>query len=492
MIECDFLIIWMWIAWIWLKYKLNGNVILLEQNPFSYKVWESHIPNLVDADIWILNLAPNLSKKLKSYQVKKWAIFADSRNKKYENLILAELEDKYTFHSGRTELEEFLVNELNIVYNIEKVIDVDLDQKIVRTNINTYKVWKYIIDCSWPRMFLADKLWLIENVYLDKTFHAKWWYWEVIENKKDELKVDEHTLLNQVKDNKWVWQIPLYWWKIISIWIISTNKNLSFEEYKNLINEYKHPYYKTLRLKDEKIHSRSNFSKISKKASWDWYILVWDAYAFADPVYSIWTWISFSESIYLAKKLNNNTFDSNKYNYKCRELINTFLWFFSSWYDESWKNVYNIEEINKNVLQGNLIKDYFDKYVDTIKKYSVTISNVEKIYWWNEERIIEWDLFKESELIFFFSKSFIKKEENKLKIGFFWLWRVEFEEITNKNLINVFSLLENKVLEAKKVFIIWKKLLNKEDYNLFIKLITILYNKRIIPIYFNNDKADIN
>jgi hypothetical protein len=41
-----------------------------------------------------------------------------------------------------------LVEELNIDYKQEEVTDIDFENNIVYTNISSYKVNKYILDCS--------------------------------------------------------------------------------------------------------------------------------------------------------------------------------------------------------------------------------------------------------------------------------------------------------------------------------------------------------
>jgi hypothetical protein len=63
-------------------------------------------------------------------------------------MIFTELTDLYAFHAQRSELERLLVKELKISYVKERVEDIDLENSIVITNKNTYKVNKYILDCS--------------------------------------------------------------------------------------------------------------------------------------------------------------------------------------------------------------------------------------------------------------------------------------------------------------------------------------------------------
>jgi hypothetical protein len=489
MIECDYLIIWMWISWIWLKYKLKWDVVLLDKSPFSYKIWESHIPNLLDADIWLLKLAPKISKNLKSYQLKKWSIFADSKESLYWQFVYTDLKDAYTFHSERPELEKLLVDELNIDYKVEEVIDIDFDNKIVETNINKYKVNKYILDCSWPNMFIANKLWLVKKVYDDRKSFATWWYWDVKSNDNSKKKVDEYTLLNQIDDKTWIWQIPLFWWKIISIWVVSLSYKVEKKEYLDIVEKYKHPYYKDINLSNDKesylwkIHYRLNFSKISSKSSSDSYILVWDSYCFADPIYSVWTWVSMSESIYLAKLLNDNTFSSELYQKKLDKIMWTLVWEFTSWYDDSWRNIYVLEKIQEDALQWKLIKNELASYEDILKRYSDLIYSIEKECWWNHEKIIN---SKWHNIIMFFSDWTMRTKDSSLEVWFFWMTEESYEIITNKEVIDFLLSIKNKVYYVKDLLSFWKECLSENNYPVLYKYILKLFKKKLVPIYFDN------
>jgi len=488
MINCDYFIIWMWIAWIWLKYKLVGNVILVDKNPLSYKVWESHIPNLLHADFSIFEkIAPKLYKNLESYQLKKWTIFSDSSKNLYENSAYTELHDLYAFHSDRVELENMLINELNIDYKKEEVLDINFDKNIVYTDKNTYNVWKYILDCSWSRMFIANKLWLVDKIpNWDKTF-AIWWYWNVLENDIYKWKVDDYTLLNKINNNTWIWTIPLFWWKILSSGIVSTDKLLSEEKYFWLVEKYKHPYYSKITKVISstniwKIYRRNNYAKLASQASSKNYILLWDAYCFADPVFSVWTWISISEAIYIANMLNKSEFNYKEYNKKSQYLISTLLWNFTSWYDDGWKKNYIMSDIQNNSLQWWILNKTLWWLDNTLETYFSLISSFESEYLWSHEIN---NLYKNTAIVFFHEWLY-SYWEGVLKIWYHWINSEKIEVIVNKNIIKFFNKLKFKILTFHNIISLWKKYFNSNDFNIFIIHLNNLKINRAIPIYYKN------
>jgi len=483
MINCDYFIIGMWIAGIWLKYKLKWDVVLVDKNPFSYKIWESHIPNLLHADFSIFEkIAPKLKKKLTSYQTKKWTIFSDSTSEFYKDSAYTELHDLYAFHSERIELEKMLVEELNIDYKQEEVTDIDFENNIVYTNISSYKVNKYILDCSWPRMFVANKLWLINKIPNWWKTYAIWWYWDIKNTNIHKWKVDEYTLINKIDNNTWIWQIPLFWWKILSAWIVSTDKEYSNIDYLDLITKNKHPFYSEILNMDDnsndlwKIYKRNNYAKISSKVVWDNYILVWDSYCFADPVFSVWTWVSISEAVYIADSLNTDNFNKEDYTKKSNELISTLLWNFTSWYDDWWKENYIMSNIQENSLQWWVINKtlWID---DTLKTYVSLISWLEPEYTWNHNEK-EWDI------ITFFHEWLYLFNNNELEIWYHWINSKKIEKINNKKVIDLFINLKFKVISLSNLIILWWKKLSKEDYSIFLEHVNNMKSMRMIPIYY--------
>lgn len=485
MIECDYLIIWMWIAWIWLAHSLKWDVIICEANPFSYKIWESHIPNILHADLDILKLIPKL-KKLPSFSIKKWTIFADSKNKKYENLIFTELTDLYAFHAQRSELEKFLVNELDIQYNKELVTDIDLDNSIVFTNKNTYKVKKYILDCSWPRQVIANKIWSTQALKNWWKASAKWWYWDVTNINKKEKKIWDYTLLNHIRDGIWLWQIPLYDKNILSVGVISLEAEISNKEYKDLVYWYKHPYYNSIKFREwsdelSRIYNRVWFSQWSTVSSWKNFILIGDAYSFTDPVFSIGTGTAISEAVFIAKELNNNSFNSKEYDNKCKHVTKIFLNSFKLWYNDEWKNKFNLSLIQKDALQWNILKESFHSFEGTLASYINLVTGLEKIYIGNHQ-----DINNMKYIILYFPSESYSVKNNILIIWYMWLNKNETLTIKEPLIQEFFLSIKESVLSMYDIY--WKvKILEDKNQTKVFWYVNKLIKQKIIPTYLNKD-----
>lgn len=484
---CDYFIIWAGIAWISLYHKLEWDIILADPEPFSYKIWESHIPNVLHADLGILKLIPKI-KKLKSFSTKKWTIFADSKNKKYENMIFTELTDLYAFHAQRSELERLLVKELKISYVKERVEDIDLENSIVITNKNTYKVNKYILDCSWPRKFIANKLGALTTLENWWDASAKWWYWDIEQRNKNEKNVWEYTLLNHISDGLWLWQIPLYNTSILSVGVVSLKKEITTKEYENIVQTYKHPYYASLSIRiwdDElsKTYNKKWFSKSSTVSSWKNFILIWDAYSFTDPIFSIGTGTAISEAVFIAQKLNDDTFDAKEYDEKCKKVMSTFLDSFKLWYNDGWKDKFNLSLIQKNTLQWNILKDSFHNFESTLASYITLVTGLEKIYIWNHQ-----DIEEMKRIVIYFSSENYCITEHSFEIWYIWLNRNVTIKIIENSIQEIFMGMQDKVLSMFEIHTQTSHLESKEQKKLFL-YIKKLVDQKIIPTYFDKNHS---
>src|SRR5690349_979169 len=132
MITCDYLIIGSGFAGIGLKYKLLGKTILIDKDPFQYKIGESHLPDIVNVDPGLFSLIPKLVK-MKSYTRKLGTVFCDSYHGRYASNFSTSLEALFALHCEREEFEKLLVKELNIEIRRETIVDIDLSRNIVKT-----------------------------------------------------------------------------------------------------------------------------------------------------------------------------------------------------------------------------------------------------------------------------------------------------------------------------------------------------------------------
>jgi hypothetical protein len=312
--------------------------------------------------------------------------------------------------------------------------------------------------------------------------HATRWYFDIKKINANEKNVSEYTLLNHINDGTWMWQIPLYKSSILSVWIISLKKTLIKWDYEKLVLKYKHPFYSEISLKRwtgelERIRTRQGFSESSTISSWKNFILVWDAYSFTDPVFSIWTWTAVSEAVYVANSLNNWVFNPKEYDEKCKKVNASFLTSFKFWYNDDWKKKYNLSLIQKNTLQWNTLIENFHHFDSTLSSYIWLVTGMEWLYEWNHQNIKH---FKN--IIVYFAEENYNFNNSILLLWYFWLNSSKYIEIKEEEVINFFISIKWKLLDTKTVIKLSMK------YNISIQQKIIYYFKsliikKIIPTY---------
>ena len=366
-IPCDYLIIGAGIAGIGLKYKLLGKTILVDKNPFRYKIGESHTPPLLALDYGLFSLIPKI-ERMESYTRKLGSIFCESTYGRYLTQDATPLGESYAFHSERSELERLLAKELSVTIRKEEVKEIDFERSIVTTDKNVYKVRKFIMDCSGQSKIIAQKLGLLAPIEQFKDMQAKWGYWEILQKREGKDSWAQWTVINRIAEDEWLWQIPIYNCSVLSMGIIKKGEAPSDQEFLQkaekfsadcytLESLYKRPAPKPYM---EKIHFRANYARISNKPSGKNWILVGDAYCFADPIYSIGTGMAMSEALCVANHLNKNNgkFDHDWYEQKCRKLVGCVTAGLETWYNRKIFNDEIREEINNVLLRGGYLKEF--------------------------------------------------------------------------------------------------------------------------------------
>lgn len=367
MIQCDYLIVGAGIAGIGLKYKLLGKTILVDKNPFKYKIGESHTPPLLALDYGLFSLIPKI-ERMESYTRKLGSIFCESTNGRYTTQDATPLGESYAFHSERSELEQLLAKELSITIRKEEVKNIDFGKSIVTTDKHVYKIKKFIMDCSGQSMVVAKKLNLLAPIERFKDMKAKWGYWKILRKAEGKDSWAQWTVINRIGEDEWLWQIPIYHCSILSMGIIRRGEVLSDEEFIRKAEKYSADCYTLESLWKRpapkpymgKIHLRANYAKISSKPSGKNWILVGDAYCFADPIYSIGTGVAMSEALYVANHLNKNNgeFNHGWYDEKCGKLISCVTAGLETWYNRRIFNDKIREEINNCILRGGYLKEF--------------------------------------------------------------------------------------------------------------------------------------
>lgn len=480
MITCDYLILGAGFAGIGLKYKLSGNAVLVDHNPFQYKIGESQTPYLVNADPGLFSLIPKIMK-MKSYTKKLGTIFCDSYHGKYASNNPAPLGALSAWHCEREELERLLVKELGIEIRTESIVDINLSKNLVTTDRNTYRFKKYLLDCSGPAMVIANKLNLVSPLGQFEGMKAQWGYWSVDQIREDRDSWANWTVLNKIGPDSWIWQIPIYNSSILSMGLLHRGEQFSDENFIEYAQKHSAACYeltsifrnpaKALKPYMTKIHYRNHYSKMSQKCAGKNWILVGDAYCFADPVYSVGSGVAMLEALTIADILNKNkgSFDYAWYERNCSALLKTVVDGIDTWYSGSAFNKRINREVNKTILQGGFAR-YFEPSRITERAKNLQVENVQP-FLPSIDRFSK-VLVESGIKVYFLDKSAFQKQKNSLSI----IHGEKNIPVKNAAVRNVF---ENHIIGKKLSFgdfylIVDKNLRTIKDKTLFWKLIRFI------------------
>jgi FADH2-dependent halogenase/halogenation protein CepH len=324
--EIDFFVIGAGIAGMTFhRYLQSPSIVVADGRPGRYKVGESIIPQ----HFFPFELRPLLAaaRRLPSATQKLGTMFVSDDAVSFFHAFF---DAQYTIHLDRRELEQLYRRAFDVPILEERVTDVDVARKIVRTESRVFHVKKQIVDCSGPAMILARALDLAYEVW---PVWASWAYFDVHERRDDRFwknlraqnkpflrfddvslkivpsEIDETlpasgtTMLTRFGDGVWTWQIPLYDARLLSLGVVSRHGPIEEDRYLEIARASLGAQYEaTLRPWDKssphnQFHRRNRFAWASKSfASPDW-LLVGDAGFFGDPVYSVGTGIATNQAI---------------------------------------------------------------------------------------------------------------------------------------------------------------------------------------------------
>lgn len=479
--EVDYLIIGAGIAWLFLKHKLIWESVLIDKNPFWYKIWESHLPNLLHCDEEFLEFVEN-AKSLKSYCIKRWSVFIDKISQE-QSCVAIPLGHQFALHAERWELEKELSEFFKIDVKKESAEEIDFERNIVHTNKHIYKVRKYIIDSSWYSKFSWK---LKQNICEYRWFSsfAKWGYWEISNYSKNPDSFSWMTLLTRIDKNTWSWQIPLFNNKVLSCGIIKANEEISDELYDTLVQENKYEGYTIKKVSDklkgelwreylQNIFKRSWFAEYIQDPIIHNTILVGDAFCFADPVFSTWTWVAASSAVFLSNLLNSSKFSKDLYREKTKTLLWQVIQWINYWYDMKWKNEETTLYIRDSILQWWALHEY----VKSSKLLSLHSKQIAMELTFNKEWKISSLYNGNKKNSIHFKEHYFKYDDES--------WELILGNILSENasinikwkkVINLFRSLIWKEITIKKLDILGKTLLKDWiDYKMFS-----IYIKEII------------
>ncbi|MEC9464561.1 MAG: hypothetical protein VX834_02175 [Myxococcota bacterium] len=388
----DYVIIGSGLPALVLEHFIEGaSVVLIDPTPGSYKCGESIIPEHFH-NLEVRSLLPRI-RKLPSYTEKWGALFVTDDTVAAFPLPpnLSEL----SMHVARGELEALMIEAWDIRVRPERVTAVDVARKVVTTESGDYRANKQIIDCSGNAMVVAESL---DEVDLLKPAHATWSYFDIKRaarwsseelaeaTGKQVLKydatqasllkcdlpgdwsADATTSITQVRQGVWLWQIPLFRGTMLSCGVVSRGEPVTESEYDAIVRDYRLPCFDLkARPRDDsssfnRIYCRRNFAKRARQASTENYILVADAFAFGDPIYSVGTGLAVNKAIQVADMLNHghgwSAEKSRWYNEQYERLIVRIEDAFEHWYNCSLISSDQVAtEVQRDILQGRVFGD---------------------------------------------------------------------------------------------------------------------------------------
>lgn len=346
------------------RFLSERDVALIDPEPARYKIGESLIPELFRHPE-MQELLPRL-------------LALPSRTPKYGTTFiaqgsvvefpLAEREASISMHVVRHELEREMAAAWGIAPSPEKLESIDFERRIAKTDRETYHVSGQILDCSGPAMVVATLRNEVEKLV---PVNATWSYWDIVEA-NDAAFVSEidrqgwsfqrydprhqrvipstdasgwrpsrMTVLTQIADGMWTWQIPLYDCRMLSMGVVSRQGPVPEERYREIVREHAAPCFRVAPRSGPatdplcRVHSRNGFARKAKAAAGEGFVLLADAFAFSDPVYSVGTGFAVNQAIEVATRLSSGGWDeaaAREYSARSEALIERARAAFELWY----------------------------------------------------------------------------------------------------------------------------------------------------------------
>lgn len=365
-VRVDHVIIGAGLAGLVLRHLLRDRpVVLLDPAPFAYKIGESAVPEQFGHPA-LRALVPAI-RQLPSYQIKSGTIFVSDDS--VASFPLPPAEAGVSMHVARHELERLIAETWDVPVVRERVIAVDVASRRVTTDRGVYESAGPILDCSGPAMVVASSLGEVERLF---PIAATWGYWDVESADADAFHAAVHaegkrylrydamrrrvlaeagelpgwapirtTYLTRLSGEVWSWQIPLFGGRLLSYGLISRGEPLDPESYRRIALEGAAPGYQ-LRARSgdgsspfDRLHHRAGFARRARLAATADYVLLADAYAFADPVYSVGTALAVNKAIEVAEALRTTGWTDEacgRYAHGCEVMLARAMQAFDLWY----------------------------------------------------------------------------------------------------------------------------------------------------------------
>lgn len=383
------------------RFLRSERCVILDHAPDSYKIGESIIPEHFSHPV-LRELLPEI-RKLPSYSPK-WGTTFVSR----DSVVSFPLQPPVSsaMHVARQELDAHARLAWKTPVVRERVTEIDLARKRVITNKNVYAVEKQILDCSGPAMVVANS---IGDVIPIRPVYSRWTYFDVVKidnsrfwneikssgrayrrfqaasgrllpgDEADQWEPSKTTILTDVEDGVWTWQIPMYNSRLLSFGVVSRHGPVDNARLHDLA-ERTHAAQYTLKRRPtgrsalHKTHVRNHFARRARVPANMDYILLADACAFADPIYSVGTGLAVNKAIELAGMLNEGGWSAEKCRKYCADyenLLRKAVAAFEFWYTGAlMTNDAAAAEVQRDFLQGSafhvgLVTHYGNAVVDS-------------------------------------------------------------------------------------------------------------------------------
>lgn len=364
----------------------DRDVVLLDPSPFGYKIGESVVPEQFGHPE-LRALVPKIHE-LPSHTLKLGTTFCSEGS--IASFPLPPAEANVSMHVARQELEELIAREWNVPIVRERVLSVDVAAHRVETDTTVYECSGPILDCSGPAMVVANALGEVEKLFATS---ATWAYWDVVEadarrfhdavrgSGQRYLRYDamrravlpdatEHpdwapqrtTILTRLDDATWTWQIPLFRSKLLSYGVISRGEPIDPAKYREIARAHAAPGFVLAERGVEgpgpydRMHHRAGFARRARHPATADYVLLADAYAFADPVYSVGTALAVNKAIEVAEALTTTGWTAaacERYVETTRVLIGRAMAAFDLWYrGDVLRDDASASEVQRNFLTG--------------------------------------------------------------------------------------------------------------------------------------------
>jgi hypothetical protein len=342
--------------------RMLGSGLVIDANPSGYKIGESVIPEQFQHPV-MRSLLPAI-EKLPSYSAKRGTIFiGDGAIASFP--LIAQFGALHVF---RSELEALMQETWQIPIQQERILEIDVKNHTVRTDRETYRSRGPILDCSGPAMLTAtalgevDTMWPISATWgyfdIEAVDDARFWH-QVAQTgipttfldvpsgrflphwTPETIKVSETTVLMQVAPGTWMWQIPLWHRKILSVGLVTRGQAISHEQFYDVAEPLIASCYKVDRRPPgqsplDRVHGRSAFARRARRAASEDFVLIGDAYAFADPVYSVGTGLACTKALAVADALVRGPWTpilAEQYDRDYEQLFDRAIEAFQFWYD---------------------------------------------------------------------------------------------------------------------------------------------------------------